>query len=294
VKPDPLTGKTCAETVGDACEKHISLDSDACEAVAGAATVSVIADKEIDGDAEVALECESAHAQSFLHYAEFTAVTKMLSNDCAMLARGTVYPIHTHYDIAETGRTTSSKPALQNLNTGRVKNDKSTAQRLRKGVRQAFIPRPGKVFIQADYPQLELYTLAQTCIRWLGFSKLGEMLNAGMDPHLAFAATLRGMTYEDAAKNKKRDDVDKARQIGKVFNFGKPGGMGNLKLQKWARKTYGVNLTLEQLKEYTETWHATFPEMRAHFAVFMEFEGDQIRARRDYDCFEPFESCNAS
>jgi hypothetical protein len=29
-------------------------------------------------------------------------------------------------------------------------------------------------------------------------------------------------------------------------------------------------------------------EMRAHFAMFMEFEGDRIRAQRNYDCFEPF------
>jgi hypothetical protein len=29
-------------------------------------------------------------------------------------------------------------------------------------------------------------------------------------------------------------------------------------------------------------------EMRAHFAMFLEFEGDRIRAQRNYDCFEPF------
>jgi len=29
-------------------------------------------------------------------------------------------------------------------------------------------------------------------------------------------------------------------------------------------------------------------EMRAHFAVFLDFEGDQIRAQRNYDCFEAF------
>jgi ketosteroid isomerase-like protein len=28
--------------------------------------------------------------------------------------------------------------------------------------------------------------------------------------------------------------------------------------------------------------------MRAHFAMFLEFEGDRIRAQRNYDCFEPF------
>jgi ketosteroid isomerase-like protein len=29
-------------------------------------------------------------------------------------------------------------------------------------------------------------------------------------------------------------------------------------------------------------------EMRAHFAVFLEFRGDQIVRHRTYDCFEPF------
>lgn len=29
-------------------------------------------------------------------------------------------------------------------------------------------------------------------------------------------------------------------------------------------------------------------EMRAHFAMFIEFDGDRIRAQRNYDCFEPF------
>lgn len=29
-------------------------------------------------------------------------------------------------------------------------------------------------------------------------------------------------------------------------------------------------------------------QMRAHFAMFLEFEGERIRAQRNYDCFEPF------
>ena len=29
-------------------------------------------------------------------------------------------------------------------------------------------------------------------------------------------------------------------------------------------------------------------EMRAHFALFLDFEGGRIRAQRNYDCFEPF------
>ena len=29
-------------------------------------------------------------------------------------------------------------------------------------------------------------------------------------------------------------------------------------------------------------------DMRARFAVFLEFEGDRIRRQRNYDCFEPW------
>jgi hypothetical protein len=29
-------------------------------------------------------------------------------------------------------------------------------------------------------------------------------------------------------------------------------------------------------------------EMRAHFAVFLEFRDGRIRRQRNYDCFEPF------
>jgi DNA polymerase family A len=245
--------------LGDVCEEHVCLDSDACEAIVEAAGAAGEADD-----------------SPFMCYSEFSAIKKMLTNDVRMLEAGTVYPVHTRYDLAETGRTTSSKPNIQNLNTGRIKNSASTAQRLRKGVRQAFVPRPGKVFAQADYPQLELYTLAQCCVSWLGFSKLGEAINAGLDPHLAFAAMALGISYEEALKNKKRPDVDYMRQVGKVFNFGKPGGLGDKKLQIFARKTYGIDLSLEQIKQYTAQWHATFPEMRPYFARVNAMFGDDV------------------
>lgn len=243
-------GHTCAEDgAGDTCDEHISLDSDACEAVVNAAAIEGV---------DVPFES----------YAEFTAITKMLSNDVKMLQSGTVYPVHTRYDIAETGRTTSAKPAIQNLNTGRITNKKSRAQKLRKGIRQAFIPRAGWVYMQADFPQLELYTLAQCCYSWLGFSKLGDMLNAGQDPHTSVAARILGVPYDEALARVKAKDPDayNARQVGKVFDFGKPGGLGNKKLILYGRKTYGVTLTLEQCERYTNLWHEEFPEMRQYFA----------------------------
>jgi len=247
--------------LGDACEEHVCLDSDACEAVV---------------DAAGRFGTETA----FMDYAEYSAIKKMLTNDVAMLEQGITYPVHTRYDMAETGRTTSSKPPIQNLNTGRIKNKKSRAQRLRPGVRQAFIPRPGKVFMQADYPQLELYTLAQCCYSWLGFSKLGEALNAGLDPHLSVAAKIVGCSYDEAAATKVAGkfpaQIDHARQIGKVFNFGKPGGLGAAKLILFARKTYGVDLTKDQVDRYTAQWHEAFPEMRLYFARINAMFGEDV------------------
>jgi predicted small secreted protein len=147
------------------------------------------------------------------------------------------------------------------------------------GIRECFIPRPGKVFAQADYPTLELRTLAQACYDLLGKSRLGDMINAGSDPHLAFGAEMLGLSYDDAKKIHKNKnhprykEVDDARQVGKVFNFGRPGGLGASRkkdgteptLCTFARKTYGIELTVEQVTKYGQAWFATFPEMRDYF-----------------------------
>lgn len=71
----------------DECEEHVCLDDDACRST--------------DDDVLVM-------------YAELATLKKVLSNDVEALARGVQYPIHTRYGLAETGRTTSSKPNIQN------------------------------------------------------------------------------------------------------------------------------------------------------------------------------------
>ncbi|MBX3215224.1 MAG: hypothetical protein KF850_24525, partial [Labilithrix sp.] len=134
------------------------------------------------------------------------------------------------------------------------------------GAREAFIPRPGRVFAQADFPQLELYTLAQCCVSWLGKSRLADALNAGLDPHLSVAALILGTTYEDAKKNKATREVKEARGAGKVANFGFPGGLGIDSLVSYAKKSYGVVLTREQAKRLKEHWFEAWPEMPHYFA----------------------------
>ncbi len=172
------------------------------------------------------------------------------------------------------------------------------------GVRECFRPRPGKVFVGADFPQLELYTLAQCCYTWLGHSSLGEMLKAGIDPHTAFASVLYGCTYEEGLALKKSGDKTfyRMRQIAKAFNFGKPGGLGDKKLVALAASpAYGVTITESEAKSYSRTWKQTLPEMPDYFRLADAAEAVQIPgtgfvrggARYCARCNTPFQGLGA-
>src|ERR1700722_10124079 len=223
----------------DECEDHVCLDADACES---------------SGD------------EALSDYAELSTLKKVLNNDVAALEKGVEYPVHTRYGLAGTGRTTSSKPNIQNL-------------RRQAGIREAFVPRPGKVFVACDYPQLELYTLAQCCVSWLGRSKLAEALNAGMDPHLALAAKVLGLKYDDAKARYDAGDteVDDVRQVMKKINFGMPGGMGVPKFEATMRKELNstekgravlarLGIDREKLKGWRQDWLEQWSELPHYFA----------------------------
>lgn len=201
----------------------------------------------LDGDA-----CDDVDHPVLNDYSDFSTLGKVLGTDIPMLASGARTPIHSRFDLAETGRTTSSNPNIQNL-------------RRMPGIREVIRPRPGFVFAQADFDQLELRTLAQVCLKLLGQSTLAEILNAGRDPHLEVARNILNISYDEAKANKKRHDVDMARQAGKVANFGFPGGLGPKRLCYFAKKTYGVELTESKARDLKDIWTATLPEMKPFF-----------------------------
>ncbi len=235
------------------CTEHVGLDKDACEAVA-------------------------EYDDVFEDYANFTTLNKVLSNDLVALAGGVLYPVHTRYGWAGTGRSSSAKPNIQN-------------QSKREGIREAFIARDGYVFIECDYPQLELYTLAQCCVSWFGHSRLAEVLLSGKDPHLMVAATMLRLSYDDAraiykdAKHAKHALVVKLRQQAKPFNFGKPGGMGARTLIKTTRKQMGrkefakLELTETRAVELGKEWEATWPEAKPYFKRVEELINDSGNGR---------------
>ncbi len=245
--------------LGDACTTHVSLDAESCE---------------------------ETEEPILIRYAELSTLKKVLSNDVEALKKGVEYPIHTRYGMAETGRTTSSKPNIQNWARGRkCKACDGTGGEgcaacggtgNRAGAREAFIPRPGFVFAEADYPQLELFTLAQCCVTRFGSSKLADALNAGLDPHLAVASIIVGTSYDDAKKALKdkahplHKKVKEARGASKPANFGWPGGLGVDSYVEYAWAGYGVRVTPQQAKDIKEVWLEAWPEMRWHFARVKE------------------------
>lgn len=155
--------------------------------------------------------------------------------------------IHTRFTcLVNTGRTSSSKPNIQNLPRD-------------SRIRGLFIPRPKHIFIISDYSQIELCALSQICIDRYGSSKMATLINSGVDLHCWFASVLTGKPIEDVGA----DSVE--RQAAKACNFGFPGGLGVRAFLDYAKKTYGLDgLTESQAQEYREQWLSAFPEMRQY------------------------------
>ena len=108
-----------------------------------------------------------------------------------------------------TGRLSSRSPNLQNIP---VRTDEGRL------IRSAFVPGEGKIFISADYSQIELVVLS-----WLsGDRSLQEAFLSGEDVHRYTAAMIF---------NKKSEDVTSAeRRVAKTINFGIMYGMSAFRL----------------------------------------------------------------
>lgn len=114
--------------------------------------------------------------------------------------------IHTTFnqDIAATGRLSSSDPNLQNI---------PIRTKLGRHVRDAFIPAPGNIFVNADYSQFELRLAAVLAPE----PKMINDFNAGTDIHAKTASEVYGIPLDDVSKTQRR--------AAKVINFGILYGM---------------------------------------------------------------------
>ncbi len=209
---------------------------------------------------------EAADADPSLHYLlEYVDHLKLLSTYVPALLRGLEVPINARFNpLVETGRTSASKPNLQNLPRGKNKN-----QDLSKHVRECFVPRPGFHFVDTDYDVLEVRTLGQALYDLIGGCTLRDAFqrDPNFDAHINLAAQIAGTTYENAMARKKADDKEilELRQMAKAAVFGLPGGLGAKKLRAYAYKGYGVALSQQQAEFLRWQYLRAIPEMQRYF-----------------------------
>lgn len=179
----------------------------------------------------------------------------------AILRMGARFPVTSNPNhLVETGRTSWRDPPMQ--------------QPPKKGgFRDAFVPRPGHLFVSVDYDAIELVALAQVCL-WLGLeSRLAEVLRRGEDPHAHTAVELMNLEgvpvpgggqwtyalFQEVRGGRRfpelRDMVETYRQTAKIANFGFPGGQGPVTMSK------NSNLTVEQAERLRYAWGVTYPEL---------------------------------
>ncbi len=180
--------------------------------------------------------------------------------------------IHPQYrTLVRTGRTSANGPNIQ--------------QAPRDGwYRSLFVARPGYRLTAVDYSFIELRTLAQDMEYRYGHSTLADVIRSGVDPHVNTAALSLGMGLEDFQALKKTDPVrfKTARQAAKAVNFGIPGGLGKFKLRAYAKKNYGVDMTLEEASDLRQTLITkVYPELTRWLD-----DGLQVRLSASLGCTE--------
>jgi DNA polymerase I-like protein with 3'-5' exonuclease and polymerase domains len=181
--------------------------------------------------------------------AEGGKAAKFLSTYIPWLELGTTTPINARYvSLVSTGRTSSREPNIQN-------------QPKRGGIRECFIPRPGYVFVDADYSTLELRAWAQAQLDLLGESEMAAALWAeyeggGPDLHTLLAAEIYDLDPSVLFARVKAGDkeADDMRKLAKAGNFGLPGGMGVDNFINFARAAYKVSLDPERATTIKTAW----------------------------------------
>jgi len=166
----------------------------------------------------------------------YRATDKLLETFLKKLDRKVVHP--SFGVLARSGRTRS----YGELNAQNLPRDDR--------VRNCFVPSPGHLLLALDYSTIELAALAQACSKQFGWnSEMATRINTGDDLHTVFAAHVTDKKLSEVTKEE-RDRV-------KPINFGKPGGMGDRSIQAYAKATYGIEYTAEEVAELSERWLGT-------------------------------------
>jgi DNA polymerase-1 len=172
---------------------------------------------------------------------EYRTISKLKSTYADALSeviRSGTGRIHTtwHQALVATGRVSSSDPNLQNIPTRSAEG---------RRIRRAFVPKPGCVFVSADYSQIDLRVLAHLS----GDKTLVDAFITGEDIHVRTATEVLGITPDKVNAE--------ARRLAKVINFGIIYGMGPQRLAG------ELGIALAEASDYIKRYFERLPGVRA-------------------------------
>ena len=160
-----------------------------------------------------------------------------------------------HQTITATGRISSTEPNLQNI---------PTRFELGKQVRKIFKPEPGKVYIDADYSQIELRVLAH-------MSEDTHMVQAfkdGEDIHRQAASKVFKTPMEEVTKEQRGEQLGISRKIAKQY------------IEEYLQEYAGIKNFMDDMKEkaketgYVETLfnrRRYIPELKSNNYMVRQF-----------------------
>ncbi len=135
-----------------------------------------------------------------------------------------------------TGRFSSKNPNLQNIGRG--------------DLREAFVAGPGRRLVVADYSQIELRAAAAIANE----PKMIQAYKDGTDLHALTAAAMQEIDMAEVTKDQ--------RQMAKAINFGNLYGQGDEGLARYARNSYGVDMSVDEAHRFRLKFFKTYPALK--------------------------------
>ena len=153
-----------------------------------------------------------------------------------------------HQTITATGRISSTEPNLQNI---------PTRFELGKRVRKVFEPEEGKVYIDADYSQIELRVLAHMS----GDTHMQEAFRNNEDIHKQAASKVFKTPIDEVTKEQ--------RSNAKAVNFGIVYGISDFGLSEQ------LGISRKLAKTYIDEYLAEYPGIKQYMENIIELAKKQ-------------------
>jgi DNA polymerase I-like protein with 3'-5' exonuclease and polymerase domains len=146
-----------------------------------------------------------------------------------------------------------------------------------KSMRRMIIAPPGYVIAALDFAQQEIRLIAHESKD----SAMLDIFTANEDFHAHTAAALLGYSYTDFMVGLNGDDLDRifygARFLGKVCGLSLNYRLGIATGRDQIETQYGLNLTLEEMKEAKDTYLERYPGVSRYW-----YKAINLAARRGY------------